>query len=697
MILLKNLKLRNFLSHEKTEITFNTNQKMLVDGNSGSGKTAILEAIIWAFYGTGRSSNSALIRRGTDKAEVTLTLDNDGTEVVLQRSVNKSKHTLTIMIDGVSHAQTGVRELQAWIETELTGASYALFVNSIAYLQGGAESFVGQNAGARKELLLEIVKTIDFETYYEKAKKRMGEIELELAVIDSDIASCDARVNEATENLKRKPTVQETIKQKEATGLAYEEERNTLLKQLEGREDRQAKIHEKKTEIDMLNTEKHMLVKTIRDTQAQIDSKASDLATPPEDVEALQKERDELHTKLEGVRESITSLARVTAERTQLLQAKPTDGRYLEQADAMKKEIEEMGSANDCKEGESCPNFAATLERIKGKRETVANYESLDATYRQELAEWETKFNATSEVSVDALETSAKSMNVELATLDGRIKAQENRDFAQKQVDRFSADIASDEGKLEGVEGKLAGLQLELGGLEKHGDSEEETKALLRCDELAGLIAINTSARDDAQRELGVLEAYEASIPEQVNKKQELVGKKNAHEKNLQYLQLLKEAFGSKGIKSMVIDYLIPELEEKINEILSQMSEFRVLLDTQQEKASGDGSKEGLFITIVNDMGEEMPFENYSGGEKLKIVVAITEALATLQKCGFRLFDETWVGLDEVSLESFSHVLDTLLERFPQVVCVSHLTEIKAAFEDKVTITKHNGVSHAGM
>ena len=93
-------------------------------------------------------------------------------------------------------------------------------------------------------------------------------------------------------------------------------------------------------------------------------------------------------------------------------------------------------------------------------------------------------------------------------------------------------------------------------------------------------------------------------------------------------------------------------------------------------------------------MNEEMPYEAYSGGEKLKITVAVSEALATLQKVGFRLFDEMFLGLDENSVESFVKVLYTLQINFNQILCISHLPQIKDTFSKRIEVKKNNGISH---
>ena len=102
---------------------------------------------------------------------------------------------------------------------------------------------------------------------------------------------------------------------------------------------------------------------------------------------------------------------------------------------------------------------------------------------------------------------------------------------------------------------------------------------------------------------------------------------------------------------------------------------------------------EGLFINIYNEAGEEFDFNNYSGGEKLKITVAISEALAELQRISFRVLDELFVGLDDESTQSFAEIVDTLQSRFSQLICISHLPNIKDAFAERLTVVKQNGIS----
>jgi DNA repair exonuclease SbcCD ATPase subunit len=162
---------------------------------------------------------------------------------------------------------------------------------------------------------------------------------------------------------------------------------------------------------------------------------------------------------------------------------------------------------------------------------------------------------------------------------------------------------------------------------------------------------------------------------------------------NIANLHLLKEAFGQNGIKAILIDYIIPKLEDSINNILSKLSDFRVRLDTQKKGVSEDVTKEGLFINIYNELGEQFDFDAFSGGEKVKISSAIFEALAEIQNIGFRVLDESIVALDEDSTEKFVEVMSSLQERVNQILCISHLRNIKDMFTEKITISKINGAS----
>ena len=162
-----------------------------------------------------------------------------------------------------------------------------------------------------------------------------------------------------------------------------------------------------------------------------------------------------------------------------------------------------------------------------------------------------------------------------------------------------------------------------------------------------------------------------------------------------------KNSFVEADIQSFnhFVDVQMPLIVKELGDVVPtvippDVNDFRIKLDTQAPKSSEDGTKEGLFIIVKNDVGEELPIENLSGGEFLKTHMAISEAIAGLSnQIGFRIMDEVIVGLDNESLRSFVVVLEKIQQMFSQILCISHIQEIKDTFESKIMCLKINGIT----
>ena len=158
-------------------------------------------------------------------------------------------------------------------------------------------------------------------------------------------------------------------------------------------------------------------------------------------------------------------------------------------------------------------------------------------------------------------------------------------------------------------------------------------------------------------------------------------------------LKDLREALGVNGITAIALDYMLPALEDKINEILSTLSDFKVTLTTQKNGIFGS-SIEGLFILVHSGSCSDLDLNSLSGGEKIKIEVSISEALASLQKCNFRVMDEAITGLDSNMIDNFISVLSKIQDRYSQIINISHIQGIKDIYENKIIIKKIDGISY---
>lgn len=707
MILLRKITIKDFLSHSDTTIEFNPRNKALIDGSSGSGKSSILDAIIWSIYGMGRSDNRSLVRRGEKKASVCLELtrrnDNEIREdtVIITRSVTPTgKHTLEVAIeqpDGsrAAYPLQGVRELQAWIDKDLIGASYLLFVNSVAYVQGNPESFVSQTAPKRKELLLEIIKSEDYKKYYENARQRLIELGNDQNRASGQIMELEARLGALQAR-----TGDRSVHLKAIT------DNSALIKDIEPKikdlEEKSAALKAASKTIDVLEVARDTAREDVVTFTDDLVAKREQIARKPaletllNGVPSYETDVKETTKHLDEIHRTLTNATEVEQKRSEIMGRRPIPTTDIGELSRIKEKLVHLETQPVCPSGQDCPYYGDHDEEVGKLKKQIGEFELRMASdvlamtaWKQEVERLPPSSNMREVMSeMQQAETHLKNLEKELSTLKE----------IQKEVDVI----------LE-IESKLPALELSL---ETKGQKYEELcKQVEEAKDAAKWDEINT-VDNDLLTARNVRDIYSAHVVrataalETIDRDEEEAGKVekqiktikgqelNALAEKTRKVGMVKEAFGSKGIETMVIDYLLPKLEDRINEILSKLSDFRVRLDTQRKSADGESTVEGLFITILNEANEEMPFESYSGGEKLKISVSISEALATLQKVGFRLFDETFIGLDENSTESFAEVIGSLQKDFSQVLCISHLIQIKEMFDTKITVIKNGGISY---
>lgn len=678
MILLKDLTLGNFLSHKQTYIPFSEGDKVLLDGVSGSGKSSIVDAIIWCLYGVGRVGNRSLILNGATSAVVTLVLLDGEEEYKIERSITaKGAHSITAfkLVKGeyIPVDTAGTRETQQWIERDLLHCSYELFINSVAYPQGNRESFVNATSSRRKELLLEILKTEDIASYLERTKTRLSEGDKEIKEFSA------ARVIYTQQIMMNKVYLSKEKESKEDR-VKFESSLAEMEQHVQDLSNELRKIEASAEEQKRVG----ILTEKIKTAQAKAYGLASGSLSDFEEPDAsyIQSRITELESSIQDEEEVTASLASVTEwnnKRNALLADRPSVVNYDSEIDDLTRQLDVLlKDMPDCPAGNDCPYMKGKepqIEYIKKRRDDKIAAQEEQNTLRKN---WENKIELLG-AAPDATQLNARYNEI--------------RQIHQVIL-KFQRQL-NDATSLAVLEFDIETMKEELGSIDADNIPTEEQISLARSELQQAKDAVSL-----ARSNLTKLEANLLFIDEiKIQQRDLLKNDKDANEKlkvlfeKEKMFSELREAFGPNGIQAVALDYLLPSLEEKINGVLSQLSDFRVRLDTQRASASKDAKVEGLFITIRNEMGEEFSYDSFSGGEKLKVTVAISEALASLQNLGFRIFDEAIVGLDDENIESFTHVLSQIQGRFSQVLCISHLRQIKDLFDRQILLDKTLGVS----
>ncbi len=163
----------------------------------------------------------------------------------------------------------------------------------------------------------------------------------------------------------------------------------------------------------------------------------------------------------------------------------------------------------------------------------------------------------------------------------------------------------------------------------------------------------------------------------------------------LDALECLYVACGPKGVPAILLEVAIPEIEFEANRLLGRMTggQMALRMVTQRDTKAGDVS-ETLDIFISND--GERPYETYSGGEQLRINIAIRIALSRVlaRRSGspFQtlLLDEGFGSQDAAGRLALVDAIGVISDEFSKILVVTHIPDVANAFPVQIKITKNH-------
>ncbi len=197
-----------------------------------------------------------------------------------------------------------------------------------------------------------------------------------------------------------------------------------------------------------------------------------------------------------------------------------------------------------------------------------------------------------------------------------------------------------------------------------------------------------------AQESLGSVKAKLQRCAEQETKKKEKTGllSRIAKEENI-YRELTK-AFGKGGIQALIIEMALPEIEVEANRLLGRMTDNRMHLKFETQRASKKGDViETLDINISDELGMRN-YEMFSGGEAFRINFAIRIALSKLlaHRTGAALptliIDEGFGTQDANGIEKLKEAINSIQDDFKKLLVITHIEELRDAFPTRIDITK---------
>jgi len=161
----------------------------------------------------------------------------------------------------------------------------------------------------------------------------------------------------------------------------------------------------------------------------------------------------------------------------------------------------------------------------------------------------------------------------------------------------------------------------------------------------------------------------------------------SVYQRQSQLYKYYLESIHRDGIPHSLISQTLPQIEEEMNNILSQIVDFRVLLVTDNKNING-------YIAYSSD--RYWSIELVSGMEKFITSLAIRCALigvSSLPRPDFILIDEGFGSLDKENLGSVISLFDYMKTQFKFTTIISHIENMRDMMDSIIEITKKDGVS----
>jgi exonuclease SbcC len=169
-----------------------------------------------------------------------------------------------------------------------------------------------------------------------------------------------------------------------------------------------------------------------------------------------------------------------------------------------------------------------------------------------------------------------------------------------------------------------------------------------------------------------------------------------AQAKTIPIYEILENAFGKDGIPTAILKDLVPEVEDGASRILQGLSNGGLRISFQFGRETRAGTQTDELVVEAEDNAGRHPVTRFSGGERMRINLAlrlgISEVIA--RRSGYKgkietlIIDEGLSALDEEGRQATIEILRQLRQRFRKILVISHLEDVKDAFDTKLIISK---------
>jgi len=640
---------------------------------NASGKSSLFDAISFCLFDKCSRAFKAAHVMNNRKADFHCQLDFqiEGVEYSIRRearTVNKGKNVKVDVqfwrtLDGVAESLNGTERRDTNQVIEGYVGRYEDFVLTALSLQGNNALFIDKPQSERKDLLVQFMGLDIFDKLYEAAAEDIKEV----AVLIRNF-----KRNDFTSELATKETEFNT-KKSELNDL-----NKTLKDYTESRDRIQNQISDLKESL--IPTDSNLDINVLGDSRRTIERK---LESNGNDKKTKESKIKEFEGVLNEVSESISMYDNVNGlsiddakKEWDLAKGKLSD--IQQQIDRLESQYERnLEKLTHLETHEYDPNCKFCMNNVFVK-DAIATKEIV----KTQESQLET-LNIAQHALIRVTEPFSEVEEVWEKLVDLRNKYNKGivlKEKTEAELDGLETQTELLKTQLEGVDSDIQRYNENIATISKNTAINQEIRVLeVDKKNIESDIAITNKKILTITGEMGSIESF---INVTKSKIQEV---KDLEQKNDLYTYYL-DAVKKDGVPYELISKAMPVIENEVNNILAQVVDFSLSMDT-------DGKNINAKI-VYEDQAWNL--EMCSGMEKFISGLAIRVALINI--CGlprpnFLVIDEGFGTLDADNLSSLFMMMQYLKTQFDFIWMISHLEQMRDIVDGLIEIKKDNGFS----
>jgi len=673
-MIIKRILLENIRSYEKEEVNFPEGSTLL-SGDIGVGKTSILLAIEFAFFGLqpGQRGNS-LLKNGAEQGKVIMEFEVDNQEIIIERTLKRGKtvtqNYCSITIDG-EQKELSVTELKSSVldllnyPAEFSKKQNLLYKFTVYTPQEEMKQIILQDPETRINTLRHVFGIDKYKRIIENANIVLSKIREE------------KRIKQVlTQNIE---TYKENLILKEEE---LETKRYTLVsveKELFNKQEERKKSEEEKEEMQKKIEEKNSLQQEISKTNLMVTNKKESIANNNKTINQLQ--------------ESIEELKKLDFKESRI--------------DELKKEIEDLRKEKE-KSNEKAIEFSSQINAFdyknkenKAIKEKLSSIEVCPTCLQDVNHSYKENVMKKMEDNTEKNNQEIGKLNHENITLQNKIKDIDNKIYEkEKELSELNVmkikyeSISEKQNYIDNLNKNNETIQKDIEMLEKH--LETLKNSILEMQKYDNLFEIaNKKYREalnsEKSTEIKVAELKKEieffvrdieNLKEEIKKGEEVLSQ-------LKYLTELENWLGKKFIPAiyMIEKNVMTKLKSEFSKLFEEW--FCMLVSEDFSVYLKDD-----FTPIIEQHDYEIDYSYLSGGERTAVALAyrlalnqvINSLLSKIKTKDLVILDEPTDGFSEAQLDKMRDVLQQLNAR--QMIIVSHENKIEDFVENIIKLNK---------